>query len=116
MKPIKWYYGLLLCSYFSIIGILLAWYGWGAPPKLLSPAWTITLLVLPLFAPLRGLLHARPYTVAWSLFLSLFYLTHGIIEAYSTPPARLFAFSEIAAACCWLIAGVLYVRASRASK
>jgi len=108
------YLGLLLAGYFALMALLLVWYGWAAPPRLLSPAWAITLLALPLFTALRGLLHGRVHTVKWSLFLTLIYLTHGIIEAWSNPPARLYAFAEIAAATCWLAAGILYVRATRA--
>lgn len=107
------YHGLLLAGYFTVMVVLLVWYGWGAPPRLLSPAWTITLWVLPLFTALRGLLHGRSRTVKWSLFLSLLYFTHGIVEAWSDAAARPYALVEIAAAIGWLAGGVLYVRASR---
>jgi len=107
------YHALTLAGYFGTLALLVAWYGWLAPPKVLSPALVITLLVLPLFAPLRGLLHARPYTVAWSLFLSLLYFTHGIVEAYSSPQARVWALLEVAFALCWMTAGTLFIRARK---
>ncbi len=109
------YYGLLLAGYFAVMALLPVWYGWAARPKLLSPAWVITLLALPLFTALRGLLHGRTYTVKWSLFLALFYFTHGIVEAWSEPAARIYALAEIAAATCWIVAGILYVRRVRAA-
>ena len=76
--------------------LLVVWYGWLAPPRFLSAPAVILILALPLFAPLRGLLHGRPYTVAWSLFLSLIYFTHGTVEAYSNGAARWLALTEVA--------------------
>ncbi|MCO6414319.1 MAG: DUF2069 domain-containing protein [Thiogranum sp.] len=107
-------YALTLSGYFGIMALLPLWYGWLAPPEVVSPAVAITLLGLPLFAPLRGLLHARRYTVAWSLFLSLLYFTHGIVEAWSASAARFPAILEILLSLLWLIAGIAFIRATRA--
>ena len=68
-------------------------------------------LGLPLFAPLRNLLHARSYTVAWSLFLSVIYFTHGVVEAFSDNNARWLALTEVALSLCWLVGGILFIRA-----
>ena len=103
---------LTLLGYFGVMALLVAWYGWLAPPRLLPAPAVILLLGLPLFAPLRGLLHARSYTVAWSLFLSLIYFTHGIVEAWSNPAARWLALSEVALSLCWLGGGILFIRSS----
>lgn len=109
----RFYYALTLLGYFGVMLLLPLWYGWLAPPSVL-PAWfVITVLGLPLFAPLRGLLHGRSYTVAWSLFLSLLYLTHGIVEAYSESGARVLAMTEIALSALWLGGGIAYIRAAR---
>lgn len=116
MAATRFFWGLTLAGYFATMAMLTAWYGWLAPPRVLSPALVVTLLVVPLFAPLRGLLHARPYTVAWSLFLSLPYFAHGVIEAYSTPAARPWALVEIVATLCWMTAGTLFIRARRAAR
>ncbi|MEE9491771.1 MAG: DUF2069 domain-containing protein [Gammaproteobacteria bacterium] len=110
------YYLLTLAGYFSTMIIILVWYGWLAPPRIISPAAAITLLALPLFAALRGMLNGKMYTITWSLFLSMMYFTHGVIEAWTSPEARLYAFIEIAASLCWLVAGTLYVRAVKSGK
>lgn len=107
------FYTLVLLGYFGIMALLPAWYGWIAPPDLFPRAFVILLLGLPLFAPLRGILHARPYTVAWSLFLSLFYFTHGVVEAYSTTQARWLALLEVGLSLCWLLGGIALVRAHK---
>ena len=110
---IRLFYALTLFGYFGIMVLLLAWYGWLAPPSLVPPQLALVALGLPLFAPLRGLLHARRYTVAWSLYLCLLYFTHGIVEAYSDAEARRFALTEVALSLCWLVAGIAFIRASK---
>jgi uncharacterized membrane protein len=106
-------YPLLLIGYFGIMLLLPVWYGWLSPPQLISPRLALVLLGVPLFAPLRGLLHARRYTIAWSLFLSLLYLTHGSMEAYSNAAARGLAFTETALSLCWIAGGIAYLRSTR---
>jgi len=108
-------YALLLAGYFGIMLLLAAWYGWLSPPELMPPRLALVLLGLPLFLPLRGLLHARRHTVALSLFLSLLYLTHGSMEAYSNAAARWLALSEVVLSLCWIAGGIVYLRSSRAA-
>ena len=108
----RFLYTLTLFGYFGIMLLLPVWYGWLAPPSVLPAQVPIIALGLPLFAPLRGLLHARRYTVAWSLFLSLLYLTHGVVEAYSEIEARWLALTEVALSLCWLVGGITYLRAT----
>lgn len=105
-------YGLMLTGYFGIMLLLPAWYGWLAPPQLISPQLALLLLGLPLFTPLRGLLHVRRYTIAWSLFLSMLYFTHGCMEAWGNPQARWLALIEVGLSLCWLVGGILYLRHS----
>ncbi len=103
-------YALTLLGYFGIMVLLPVWIGWFKPPGLLIPPVAIALLALPLFFALRGMLHAHRYTVAWSLFLSLLYFTHGIIEAWSEPVARWGAITEVILATCWLAGGIAWIR------
>jgi len=109
------FYILTLSGYFGIMALLLAWYGWLAPPGTVPAQLALLALGLPLFAPLRGLLHARRYTVAWSLFLCLLYFTHGIVEAYSDAEARWLALTEVALSLCWLAGGIGFIRTSKAN-
>ena len=60
-------------------------------------------------------LHGKRYTVAWSLFLCLFYFTHGIVEAYSDAEARWLALTEVALSLRWLVGGIGFIRASRSA-
>lgn len=109
-------YTLLLAGYFGIMLLLPVWYGWLSPPQLVPPRLALVLLGLPLFAPLRGLLHARRYTVGWSLFLSLLYLAHGCMEAWSNPQARWLALGEAGLALCWVAGGIAYLRSTKVAQ
>ncbi len=109
------FYVLTLFGYFGIMALLLAWYGWLVPTSVIPTQLALVVLGLPLFAPLRGMLHARRYTVAWSLYLCLLYFTHGIVEAYSNIDARGLALTEVALSLCWLVGGIGFIRASRAN-
>ncbi|HHJ14757.1 MAG TPA: DUF2069 domain-containing protein [Gammaproteobacteria bacterium] len=106
------WYALTLTGYFGIMVLLPVWIGWFRPPGLLRPSVVITLMALPLFPALRGLLHARRYTAAWSLFLAVFYFAHGVIEAWSEPVGRWGALAETALALLWLAAGIAWIRAT----
>ncbi len=110
------YYALALFGYFGILLLLPLWYGWLAPPSVLPPKVALMVLGLPLFAPLRGLLHARPYTMAWSLFLSVLYFTHGVVEAWSDSAARWLGLAEVALSLCWLVGGILFIRAANKTR
>ncbi len=46
------------------------------PPEFIS--MTMLVQVGPLLFPLRGILHGRVYTHAWSMYLALFYFVWGI--------------------------------------
>jgi uncharacterized membrane protein len=113
MPDARLFYGLVLSGYFGTFALLLAWYAWLAP----SPHFPVTLvllcLVTPLLFPLRGILHARRYTIAWSCFLALLYFTHGVIEAYNSPVTRSYGLLEVLFTTLWFLGGMAYIRASK---
>lgn len=78
---------LTLAGYFGLLALVLNWQTWIAPPARAPIALMLVLLALPLLAPLRGLLHGRVYTHAWTSFLALPYFVLGVdaIAAGVTP-------------------------------
>ena len=104
---------IALTGYFANLVLLVAWYGWLAPAQLLPRSLVLLVLVSPMLVPLRGLLHGRPYTFAWSGFMALFYFTHGVVEAYSNPVARFYGVLEIFFCCLWFWGSILFVRQAR---
>jgi len=84
-----------LCSYFALIASLLSWILL-APHSDNFPIGSMLLLaMLPLLFPLRGLLHGKTYTHAWTSFLMLFYFSHGVGEAYSATEFYIYPWLEI---------------------
>lgn len=84
-----------LAGYFGLFGLLMAWLTWLAPSHRFPVALTLLVMVSPLLLPLRGLLHARPYTHAWTAFLALPYFAHGVVETYANPAERPFGALEV---------------------
>ncbi len=101
---------LTLAAYFALLSLMMLWQTVLAPPDLAPISIVLLILVGPLLLPLRGLLHGRPYTHAWTSFLVLLYFIHGVVEAYSNPPERLYAGLEIVFSVLLYISVLLYAR------
>jgi len=110
MPGARFFYGLTLLGYLGTLALLLAWYGWLAPPTHLPRSVALALALLPLLFPLRGLLHGRRYTFSWSCFLSLPYFIHGVVEAYTSSITLHLGLLEVCLSSLWFISAVTYVR------
>lgn len=111
--PASVWKGLYLTGYFGTIATLVAWYSWLAPSPHFHLGLVLGVLIIPLLFPLVGLIRSKRYTVGWSLFLSLAYLGHGIVEAYAVSAARLPGLIEIACSLLWFVGATGYIRATR---
>lgn len=112
MSPATLWRSLCLLGYLGVFITLVSWYTVLAPPTMLPIPFVLVTLVAPLLFPLRGMIQGRRYTYSWSLFLSMFYFTHGVIEAYSNANTdiQIYALIEITFCLLWFIAGIKYVR------
>jgi uncharacterized membrane protein len=98
------------------IGLILLGLAWELVLAPLRPggSWLV-LKVLPLLAPLMGLLRGRRYTFKWSTLLVLAYLVEGALRAFSDPgPSAQLAVVELALGITYFAAAVAYLRATRA--
>jgi len=98
----------------ALIALCIAWELWLAP---LRPggSWLVV-KALPLLAPLFGVLRGRRYTFQWSPMLVLAYLAEGTVRAATeTGASRWMAALEIFLALGFVVASMLYVRATRAA-
>lgn len=110
MKPAALYYGCVT-SLIALIFLGLAWELWLAP---LRPGGSLLALkVLPLLAPLFGILRGKIYTYQWSSMLILGYFAEGVIRVWSDHgvSARL-ALAQAALALVFFLGCVLYVRSA----
>ena len=106
-------YALTLFGYFGTLTLLTAWYSWLAPATRFPTTLVLSVMLVPLLFPLRGLLHGRKYTFAWSCFLALFYFTHGVMEAYSSELTRHLGLLEVAFTSLWFVAAMVYIRTGK---
>jgi uncharacterized membrane protein len=112
MPPAAAFNRLALAGLLALIALGLAWELWLAP---LRPggSWLV-LKVLPLLAPLPGLLRARRYTHQWCSMLALAYVAEGLVRWTSdTGLSSRLAIVEFALAATLFTACVLYARATR---
>jgi uncharacterized membrane protein len=85
---------------------LLAW-------MLVGYSWPICLIaVLPLLAPLRGLIQGRRYTYAWATLFAVPYFAFAITELLVNPAARWVASLSLLLVFAWFCTMILYLRAS----
>ena len=85
---------------------LLAW-------MLAGYSWPICLIaVLPLLAPLRGLIQGRRYTYAWATLFAIPYLMFAITELLVNPAARAVASVSLLLVFAWFCTMILFLRAS----
>ncbi|MDZ7829621.1 MAG: DUF2069 domain-containing protein [Halofilum sp. (in: g-proteobacteria)] len=101
---------LTLAGYFVLLGLLLNWLTWIAPPERFPVSLALILLTVPLLFPLRGLLHGRSYTCAWTSFLALFYFAFGIDAVAAAQDPGWLGWTAIAASVALFTGCVGYVR------
>ena len=86
---------------------LLAWILAGYP-------WPMCLVaVLPLLAPLNGLVRGRRYTYAWATLFAIPYLAFALTELLANPQARWVAAMTLLLVFAWFCTMILFLRASR---
>lgn len=101
-----------LASLLALIVLCLVWELWLAP---LRPggSWLV-LKVLPLLAPVFGVLHSRRYTFQWASMLVLSYVAEGVVRIATEPGlSRWLAALEVLFALAFFFAAVLYARTTR---
>jgi uncharacterized membrane protein len=78
-------------------------------------SWPICVLaVIPLLAPLNGLIHGRRRTYAWATLFATAYLAFTLTELLVNPAARWVAASSLLLVFGWFCTMILFLRVSRA--
>jgi len=106
----QYFKNIALFSYFALMATLIAWIILGTHSENFPTAAMLIFALVPLLFPLRGLLHGKPYTHAWTGFLMLFYFSHGIGELYSTQGSIFYPSLEILFSCSTFIASIIFIK------
>jgi uncharacterized membrane protein len=86
---------LTLTSYLLLIIWLVVWHFVLTIDKTTSTLFTLLFWVLPILLPAKGLIEGKPYTYAWTNFIVMYYLLHGLTAVYAVEGERLYALVEI---------------------
>ena len=98
---------LTIALWVAVAASLLAWIPVGYP-------WPICVIaVLPLLAPLSGLVRGRRYTYAWATLFAIPYLAFAMTELLANPRARWVAALSLLLVFAWFCTMILFLRASR---
>ncbi len=90
----------------AVASSLLAW-------RLVGYSWPICLIaVLPLLAPLGGLIRGRRYTYAWATLFTIPYLVFALTELLVNPAARWVASLSLLLVFAWFCTMILFLRTS----
>lgn len=99
----------------SLIALILLCLVWETTLAPLKPGGSmLTLKVLPLLAPLFGILKGKRYTYQWASMLILLYFTEGVVRAWSDSglSARL-AFTEVILSLVFFFSSIYYAKLSK---
>ena len=110
---------LVLALSLALLLLQPAWYLWLSPPAVLTPMLATALMALPILPAILLALLGRPSAGFWAGVAALFYFSHGVMEAWSHPPAAVPAWIETLLATALVFAaswrGLQARRASRAA-
>jgi uncharacterized membrane protein len=101
---------LTIWLWLAIASSLLAWTLVGYP-------WPICVLaVIPLLAPLNGLVRGRRYTYSWATLFAIPYLAFAITELLVNRRARWVAALSLLLVFAWFCTMIFFLRTSRAHR
>ena len=110
MSKSSFCYGLTVVSHLGLLTLLITWNVWLYPPTIFPVAAVLLFYIGPLLIPLRGLLHGRLYTHAWTHFLALFYFTVGVMIAAANLEERWYAIAQVVLSITLFMGSMMFVR------
>ena len=97
---------LTIGLWMAVSSSLLAWIAVGYP-------WPVCVVaVLPLLAPLHGLVQGRRHTYAWATLFAIPYLTFALTELLVNPAARWVASISLLLVFSWFCTMIFFLRVS----
>jgi len=77
------------------------------------PTLICIIAVVPLLAPLSGLIRGKRYTYAWATLFAIPYLMFSVTELLVNPQARWVAGASLILVFAWFCTMILFLRVSR---
>lgn len=110
MKTVH-YQRMAQTGYWGLLLLVPLWHLALSPPALGINPWLVTMIwLIPLLFPLRGIVKSNPYTYAWSGFIALIYLVHGIVILMSSEQEHWLAIAELLLASLFLGGNIYFAK------
>jgi len=104
------YKKIALIGYFSLLIFMPLWLIVLSPSESLSASTSLLMFTLPLLFPMKGMLQGNPFTYAWSNFIVLIYLLHGLTTLWVLPADRIWAILELIFASAMFFGATYYAK------
>ncbi len=99
-----------LLNFFGLMITLICWIVLADHGEYFPTSAFLVIALGPLLFPLRGLLHGKPYTHAWTSFLMLIYFAHGVGEFYSAATFAIYPAFEILFSTLSFISSISFIK------
>ncbi len=103
-------------SFFALIALQVAWFGWLYPPTFWPKAMVLAIMLIPLLTVAIGVWKLNMRTMVVAGFFLLFYFSYAVSEAYAVPEVRPMALAQIALITVYFVALLSVRRAQKAAQ
>lgn len=101
---------LALIGYWGLILLIPLWNLWWFPPTNFSGKGVTLFLLIPLIFPMKGLHQGKAYTHAWSGFIAVIYVCHGLTALFLSMEEIIPVMLELIFSSLFLFGGMYYAR------
>lgn len=101
---------LTLLGYFGLFLLIPFWNLWWYPSTIFSNKIVTGFWLLPLLFPMIGLIKGKAYTHAWSGFIAVVYICHGLASLITNTEELVPIFLEIILGCLFLFGGMYFAK------
>jgi uncharacterized membrane protein len=101
---------ITLFGYFGLILLIPFWNLWWFPSMSYSNKSMTALWLLPLIFPMIGLVKGKAYTHAWSGFIAVIYICHGLASLITNSDEIFPILLEVLLGCMFLFGGMYFAK------
>jgi len=109
-KKMVYAHKVTLVGYWGLIFLIPIWNIWWYPSELYSNKSITLFLLFPLIFPMFGLLKGKAYTHAWSGFIAVIYICHGLTTLITAFNEIIPIILEVVFASMFLFGGMYFAR------
>lgn len=101
---------ITLIGYWGLVFLIPVWNLWWFPSQMYSNASITVFWLTPLIFPMFGLLKGKAYTHAWSGFIAVLYICHGLTSLITSIEEIIPIILEVVFGTMFLLGGMYFAR------